>query len=140
MKAYLDSSVILRIVLKQPNPYVGWKDFETLVGSQLVEVECLRTLDRMRVMEGIPEDTLLAYRVDLFEVMKGMDLFQPTPPILRRASETFPVAIGTLDAIHLSTALSWMDEQSEDLIFLTHDKGLGKAALALGFKAEGFEG
>ncbi len=137
MNAYLDSSIILRIILKQPSPYEGWREFENLVGSQLVEVECLRTLDRMRVAEGIPEDVLLAYRVDLFEVMKGVDLFQPTPPILRRASETFPVAIGTLDAIHLSTALSWKDEQSEDLVFLTHDKGLNRAAQALGFKTEG---
>jgi predicted nucleic acid-binding protein len=138
VNAYLDSSVILRIILKQPGPFERWREFEALIGSHLVEVECLRTLDRLRAAEGLPEDVFLAYRADLFEILKGMDLFQPTPPILRRASDAFPIAIGTLDAIHLATALAWRDERSDDLVFATHDKALGKAAGALGLQTEGF--
>ncbi len=138
MNAYLDTSVLLRIILKQPNPYSRWAEFTNLIGSHLVEVEGLRALDRMRVAEEIPEEKFLAYRADLYQLVNGMDLIQPTPPILRRASEAFPVALGTLDAIHLSTAMAWRDERDEELLFVTHDKGLARAALSVGFKTEGF--
>jgi hypothetical protein len=47
--AYVDSSVVLRVVLGQPGKLAEWKSIVTGVASGLVEVECLRTLDRLRV-------------------------------------------------------------------------------------------
>lgn len=46
MIAYIDSSVLLRVVLRQPNALKQWPVIEQGIGSALVEVECLRTLDR----------------------------------------------------------------------------------------------
>jgi hypothetical protein len=43
-----------------------------------------------------------------------------------------PTELGTLDAIHLATALLWKDMTREDLVMATHN-----GALALGAKAHG---
>ena len=56
--------------------------------------------------------------------------------VLARAGESFPTPIGTLDALHLSTALRIRDEKGLDAI-LTHDVQLANAALAMGFKVQG---
>ena len=57
--------------------------------------------------------------------------------ILRRAGEPYPVALKTLDAVHLATALMWRDRRAPDLVFATHDRRLGRAAAALGFAVIG---
>ena len=57
MIAYVDSSVLLRVVLFQPDRLPEWPTIEQAVTSALTEVECLRTLDR-RLRQGLldPED------------------------------------------------------------------------------------
>jgi predicted nucleic acid-binding protein len=47
--AYVDSSVVLRLVLGQPAALREWRTVDRGVASALVEVECLRTLDRLRL-------------------------------------------------------------------------------------------
>ncbi len=49
MIAYVDSSVLLRIVLGQPGALHKWRAIKTAVSSRLAEVECLRALDRLRL-------------------------------------------------------------------------------------------
>ena len=49
MIAYLDSSVLLRLVLGQRDALKEWKEVSRGVVSALVEVECQRTLDRLRL-------------------------------------------------------------------------------------------
>jgi len=44
-----------------------------------------------------------------------------------------PTELGTLDAIHLATAILWEDFRREDIVMATHD-----TALALGARAHGF--
>jgi hypothetical protein len=52
--------------------------------------------------------------------------------VLDRAAQPMPTELGTLDAIHLATALLWKDMTREDLVMATHN-----GALALGAKAHG---
>ena len=49
MTAYLDSSVVLRIVLWEVGALREWRAVQRGVASALVELECLRTLDRLRL-------------------------------------------------------------------------------------------
>ena len=58
-------------------------------------------------------------------------------PILVRASEPFPTPLGTLDTMHLATALVWRDRTQQDLIMATHDGGLAIAARAYGIDVLG---
>ena len=64
-----------------------------------------------------------------------------SPAVLRRAADPVPTPLGTLDALHLATALLWRDSQEAapeaGLVVLTHDAQLGTAATAMGFETRG---
>ncbi len=106
MIAYLDSSVVLRVVLGQRGSLREWKAVETGVASALMEVECLRTLDRLRLLEGIAEGEIARRREAVYRIAEALTLIEPTRPVLARAAQPLPVVLGTLDAIHLATAMS----------------------------------
>jgi predicted nucleic acid-binding protein len=57
--------------------------------------------------------------------------------VLRRAAEPFPTPLGTLDALHLATAVLWGAQQDALPAFATHDQQLGTAARALGMRVVG---
>jgi hypothetical protein len=57
--------------------------------------------------------------------------------VLGRASEPLPLAIGTLDAIHLATALIWRNRTGTSPEMATHDTALGAAARFFGFGVRG---
>jgi predicted nucleic acid-binding protein len=135
--AYLDSSVVLRVVLGQRGSLREWKAIETGVASALLEVECLRTLDRLRLLEGIAEGEIARRREAIYRIVEALTVIEPTRPVLARAAQPFPVVLGTLDAIHLATALMWRERSDADLVMATHDATLGLAARAVGFRVIG---
>ena len=137
MIAYLDSSVVLRVVLGQHGSLREWKTLETGIASALLEVECLRTLDRLRHLEGIVEGEIARRREAVYRVVEALTLIEPTRPVLARAAQPLPVVLGTLDAIHLATALLWRERSDADLVMATHDAALGLAARAVGFRVIG---
>ncbi len=137
MIAYLDASVLLRVLLGQPNRLAEWPDILLGVGSALVEVECLRALDRLRLREGLPPEELVVRREAVYRLTAEMEVVEPTWPVLRRASQPFPTPLGTLDAVHLATALLWRDSRGEGLALATHDRALALAARASGLTVVG---
>jgi predicted nucleic acid-binding protein len=56
MKVYLDSSVILSRLLNQPNQVTSWGEWQACYTSMLTRVECLRTVDRLRLEGSISDD------------------------------------------------------------------------------------
>lgn len=137
MTAYLDSSVLLRVVLGQSNALREWRAIERGVASALVEVECLRTLDRLRLREGLADDQIAARREAVFRLLETIEVVEPTRPVLARAAQPLPTVLGTLDAIHLTTALLWREWAGADLVMATHDAALGTAARASGLRVVG---
>lgn len=137
MSAYIDASVILRLVFGEPGKLADWQKYDLRIASDLVEVECLRTIDRLRVRHGLSVEEVISRQESFSEFLETLERIEITRSILRRASQSFPVPLGTLDAIHLSTALAWQDERDSELIFATHDKTLAQAARALGMKVAG---
>lgn len=133
MIAYLDSSVLLRIVLGQPDRLAEWPAIRSGIGNSLVEVECLRTLDRFRLEQSLSDEELASRRETVFRLLGSMYLVGPSPSVLERASQPLPTSLGTLDAIHLSTALLWRDQVPGELVMATHDRALATAARACGF-------
>lgn len=75
-------------------------------------------------------------RSDTFELLEAFNLVPVDPEILNRAEQPFPTLVGSLDAIHLSTALLLRGEVP-DLGMATHDTELGQAAKAMGFTVHG---
>lgn len=137
MIAYLDSSVLLRVLLNQPGKLKEFRTIEKAVASVLLKTECLRVLDRLRITGVLSEKNYLTAVNDLYEACASVETVKITTSLLNRAGASMPVALGTLDAIHLSSALIWTETTEKSLSFLTHDKQLGKAAAALGFRVFG---
>ena len=136
MNAYVDSSVLIRLLFGQPNQLATWSDITQAVSSELVRVECLRTIDRTAVRGNLSGEQVAKLRTAAFELMGRLSLVPVTPAVLGRAAEPFPTSLGTLDAIHLATALA-VGEEIELLLVATHDTELALAARSVGFDVQG---
>lgn len=136
MRAYIDASVLLRIVLRQPNPVREWPLIQNPISSRLIRVEGLRTIDRARVLQELTDEALSQARYRLFEQLQGFELVPLDDPILERAETPFPTTLGTLDALHLSTAILSRREVDFEW-FVTHDGDLARAARTEGFEVYG---
>jgi predicted nucleic acid-binding protein len=135
--AYIDTSALLRVVLRESGALDDLRDYEALVSSELIAVESARTIDRLRI-QGTLTTQEAAERVRAVnEWLEAIDLVLLRPTVLSRASEPMPLPIGTLDAVHLATALIWRDRVGPLREMATHDTSLGAAARAFGFDVRG---
>jgi predicted nucleic acid-binding protein len=135
--AYLDTSALLRVVLREAGALDDLRTYDGLVSSELIAVESARTIDRLRSQGALTMDEAAKRIAVVSEWLEAVDLVLLRPPILSRASEPMPMALGTLDAIHLSTALLWRDRIGPLPVIATHDTALAGAARAFGFDVRG---
>ena len=136
MIVYVETSVVLRILLHEPNPLAILDKWTKAYSSALWRVEALRTIDRLRLTHEI-SDTEVADLVSDVQITHETFAIHPvTNHVFQRASETFPTVVGTLDAIHLATALSIREIENVDFL-LTHDSQLGTVVRSLGFEVMG---
>ena len=137
MIAYLDSSVVLRVVLGQKGALKEWHDIVSGIASGLLEVECLRTIDRLRHGGHLDDAETAERRETVYRLIEMMEVVEPTTAVLRRASQPLPTPLTTLDAIHLATATLWQETRGKALTVATHDHALALAARASGFRVIG---
>ena len=137
MIAYVDSSVVLRIVLGQREQLAEWNQIVRGVTSALLEVECLRTMDRLRASAKLTLEESVAKREDIFRVLEALEVVDISRAVLHRAADSRPTPLGTLDAIHLATADLWREGNATELVLATHDRALALAARASGFRVVG---
>jgi len=134
MRVYMDTSVALRVLFREPDPVPDWGQWTKAYSSRLWHTEALRAVDRARLIGVIDDPQVVQLRRDIELVHSVLHIVPLVEGILVRAGEAFPTVLGTLDAIHLASALSVRDAID---IFLTHDLQLGTAAAALGFEVRG---
>jgi len=134
MLAYIDSSIILRIVFNEPGPLKEFSRISYGISSELLRVECLRTADRFRIKNVLAEDEYLERVEKIHDFISAIELIHITREILDRATQPYPVSLGTLDAIHLSTCLLYKEKTQKDLVLCSHDESLKKAGGSMGFK------
>lgn len=132
MIAYVDASVLLRVALGQADALPEWSRIERGVSSALLMTESLRTLDRLRLRAGLSDAQVASRRHTILALIASLELVDVDTAILERAAQPMPTELGTLDAIHLATAILWKDMSQADLVMATHD-----GALALGAQAHG---
>jgi predicted nucleic acid-binding protein len=137
MTAYVDTSALLRLVLREPGALEELRTYDALVASELVAVESRRTIDRLRLQGTLTVDEAAARIRTADEWLEAIDLVLLRPPVLSRAGEPLPTPLGTLDAMHLATALVWRDRVSPLAVVATHDAALGLAARTFGFDVIG---
>ena len=139
MIAYVDSSVLLRLAFGQPNSVPEWSEIDRGVSSALVTVECLRTLDRARLRVPLADREVAERRAKILELVASLEIVEIDSLVLDRAAQPMPTELGTLDAIHLATALLWKEMTGEKLTMSTHDVALGLAAEAHGLPVIGLK-
>jgi predicted nucleic acid-binding protein len=119
---YLDSSVLLASVFREPrSPRVTLWD-EELTSSRLLGYEVWTRLNAygLASSHGNRASARL-YRVNLVELSER---------VFTRALEPFPVALRTLDALHLAT-MDFLGRQGEAIELASYDNRLLSAARAL---------
>jgi predicted nucleic acid-binding protein len=139
LKLYVDSSVLLRVVLRERGALREWRRSTRLISSELIRLECLRTLDRARIREDIGDEEVAERRGGLLEALRSLELLPIDRSVLERAADQFPTRLGTLDALHLASALV-VREEVPDLVLATHDRELAVAGRSVGFRVVGIAG
>jgi predicted nucleic acid-binding protein len=137
MNVFLDTSFILCVLLEQedmePLPWPAWQN---VYCSQLAKIEVYRTLDRMR-LESRLDDEERMYLTRHFQLFwSGCHQVELDETILSRSAAAFPTVIGTLDALHLSTALMLQEHVHPKLVLLTKDRQQLRAAIASGLSVQ----
>lgn len=136
MIVYLDTSVVLRVLFHETHRLPLWGKWEKAYSSVLWRVESFRTVDRLRLAGQLTDEEVAHLRTEIQVVHETLFVVPLESTILQRAGESFPTVVGTLDAIHLSTALAVRESEPLDT-FLTHDQQLGIGAQSLGFSVMG---
>lgn len=137
MTTYVDSSVALRIALGSRDALPDWQSWSPAISSGLIEVECLRTLDRLCLVENIRPETLMSRRQWIYSFLAAMEIIEVSAVVLSRAAQPLPVPLKTLDAIHLASAMLWRETTHDEVDLATHDGSLALAARAMGFRVLG---
>jgi len=137
MIVYLDASVVLRILLRQPKRLAAWGRWEAAYSSELLGIESRRMIDRLRVQAALNDHELADVHHDLTRIERAIGAIPLTRPVLHRAALPMPTAVKTLDAIHLASALLLREHRTTSLTFATHDPQQLRAARALGFECLG---
>ena len=137
MIAYVDTSVLLRILFMAPHALPEWKELTVLIGSPLLRVEGYRAIDRLRLTGEIAPQDLSQKRRELQIVLDRFNYVQLDDVVLTRAAEPLPLPLRTLDAIHLASAMIHRERSHEPILMATHDTALAKAARAMHFDVIG---
>lgn len=136
MNAYVDASVILRILFSERGRLRDIASYSLLYSSALLRTECYRTVYRLRLENRFNDEAASEIFSSLLKLFTTLSVIPVTPQLLKTAEQFFPVSVGTLDSIHLASALALPSKYPIDA-FLTHDKQLATAAIAMGLNVRG---
>lgn len=137
MIVVVDTSVVVRVLLKEPEPLAVWGGWEKAYVSSLVRTEFCRVADRLRLEGRITDQDRVQLTCDFEIFWSTCYKVFPNERILERASGAFPTVLGTLYAIHLATLLLLEPQIGTSLTLLTHDQQLATAAVACGVEVLG---
>lgn len=121
---YLDSSAITKVLVEEPNSaalqrWLELRPHSARASSEIASVEVIRACRRVSPALADEAELLLA----------DWDLIFLDQSIIHRAARVDPPHLRSLDAVHLTSALS---VKSDLTAFVTYDRKLGSAARAAG--------
>ena len=137
MIVYLDTSVVLRMLVGQAAGLAGWGNWTEAYSSELMGVEARRAIDRLRLGAALDDAGVADAHAELARIERSVGRIRLTRRVLDRAAHPMATAVRTLDAIHLASALLLRERQPGDLLFATHDRRQAIGARALGFTCVG---
>ena len=137
MIVYMDTSVILRRLLGEPDGLDLWGGWTRVYTSVLTRVEYFRVIGRLRLESKLNDAERVALQESFSIFWQTAHRVALSESILIRAAQPFPTIVGTLDALHLSSALAVRASGIGEMTLLTHDKQMGRAAAAEEFSVQG---
>ncbi len=120
---YLDSSAFVKLVVTEPES-TALRSFLAERGAPRVSSSLLRT-ESLRAVRHLGPDALATVR----EGLRRIDLIAIDDRILDAAGTLEPQVLGTLDAIHLATAMAVGDDLDA---IVTYDERMIDAARLMG--------
>ena len=133
MIVYLDSSIVLGMLVNQANKWKDWSCWTKAYSSALLYLECRRVIDRWHI-KGLFDDARAAQAgAELRRLQRVVSRVALSRSVIERASLPMPTLVKSLDAIHLATALMLRERLHPEIIFVTHDGQQANAARALDF-------
>jgi predicted nucleic acid-binding protein len=120
---YLDTSVALAQLLSEDRypPDALWT--ESLVSSRLLEYEVWTRIHSRNLGPSHADFTR--------QLLNRIAFLELAPPVLARALEPFPLAVRTLDALHLASII-FLRNQRQDISLASYDERLRAVATRLG--------
>jgi len=118
----------------QPDALPEWRQIDQGVSSALIMTESLRTLDRLRLRANLADAEVAKRRATILALIASLELVDIDAIVLDRAAQPMPTELGTLDAIHLASALHFASQRARRLEFVTSDKKQRDAASELGMR------
>jgi predicted nucleic acid-binding protein len=134
---YLDTSVVLRVLLRESKPLRSWGEWEEAASSELMGVEARRAFDRWRLDSALDDEQVAELHQQLRQVEVRLRRIAVNRRVLWRAAQPMATAVKTLEAIHIATALLFQEARRASVLFATHDLRQATAARALGFECTG---
>lgn len=140
MNVYLDTSVFLRWLLNSPKTIAGFQKWDSCYTSELLYIEVSRVLNRLRLENEIDDKEYADLHKTFSEFFNTIFVIEINQTVKQKSAGPFPTIIGTLDAIHLASALLLIEENNDlEITFLTHDYQLSTAAIAVGLTVGGID-
>lgn len=136
-RAFLDSSIVLHQLLGQEPHFAGWGQWREAYVSELADIETRRVVDRLRLQGHLSAEDLGLALATWQQWCSRLGIVELSKAVLDRARQSFPAVVGTLDALHIATALAWQSQLAAELIFMTHDRQQAIAARAVGLRVAG---
>lgn len=137
MIALLDTSVVLRKLFGEPAALAEWSKIQEAYASRVLVVELGRVIDRARLDGEIDDEQVEQLQRESRKVLRSVEIIALSDRVLDRAAGPMPTALGSLDAIHLATALELASRRQPKLVLATHDRQLARAARASGLEVVG---
>jgi predicted nucleic acid-binding protein len=128
---------VLRQLFGEPGTLAEWGEIEEAYASRLLTLELGRVIDRCRLNGEIDDAQVEHLHLEAQRLLRSIELLGMSERILLRAGGPMPVVVGSLDAIHLATALELSESLGEPVVLATHDAQLARAARASGLRVCG---
>jgi predicted nucleic acid-binding protein len=137
MNVYLDASIVLRKMQREAGSLASWSQWDRAYSSELIRVEVLRAIDRSRLRGALTDRDVTNLIDRAYAIFDALEFVALSRSVLDRAAQSFFTPLGTLDALHLATAVRLAESSGIELTFLTHDTELATAARSMNFNVEG---
>lgn len=119
---YLDTSVALAHLLAEDRRPADTLWQQSLVTSRLLQYELWVRLNALKLVASHGDAA--------HELVARLAFIELQPPILARALEPFPVALRTLDALHLAS-IEFLRSHGQDVTLASYDDRMLDAARRL---------